>query len=212
MVVGALMGGAALAAGPTAWTYLASARYRFAPAAVPARPVAIVLGAGVRSDGQPTLLLARRLDIAVELVRAGKVGAVLVSGDNRPCSGRETDVMTRYLVRRGVPEGAITADPAGYRTWDTCARARDSYGVRSAVIVTQSFHLPRAVALARAAGLDAVGVGDPSLAGRSRATAYGYVREFGANTKALRDAVLRPAPADTSTGAADEVERLAKAT
>ncbi|GAB3210401.1 SanA/YdcF family protein [Marinactinospora thermotolerans] len=186
--------GAALALAPTAWTYLASRRYRFAPETVPQRPVALVLGAAAW-NGEPSPLLARRLDVAADLLRSGRTRAILVSGDNRAVSGHETDVMTRYLVEQGVPREVIVADPAGYRTWDSCVRARDTFGVRAAVVVTQAFHLPRAVALCRAAGVDAVGVGDPSLGSRSRSTVYGYAREVGANAKALRDALLRVPPA-----------------
>jgi vancomycin permeability regulator SanA len=73
-------------------------------------------------------------------------------------------------------------------------RAHDVFGVRSAIVVTQRFHLPRAVALCRAAGIDAVGVGDHSLEARRRATVYGYLRELPAAFKALGDALFRPAP------------------
>ncbi|GAA1082899.1 SanA/YdcF family protein [Nocardiopsis composta] len=192
---GLALGGAALAAAaPTAWVYARAAGRRFAPEDVPERPVAIVLGAAMWPQG-PSPLLARRLDLAVRLHRAGRVRAVLVSGDNRPCSGNETDGMVDYLIEAGVPERAVAADPHGYRTWDSCVRARDVYGVDAAVMVTQAFHLPRAVALARAAGIDAVGVGDASSRARSRSTTTGYLREVGASAKALRDALLRPGPA-----------------
>ncbi|NYE49304.1 vancomycin permeability regulator SanA [Spinactinospora alkalitolerans] len=184
----AAVAGVALALAPTAWMYAASARRRFGAAEVPERPVAIVLGAAAWPDG-PSPLLARRLDLAAELLRSGKVRALLVSGDNRRESGFETDVMTDHLVRQGVPEEAITADPAGYRTWESCVRARGAYGVTAATVVTQSFHLPRAVTLCRAVGVDAVGVGDPSLARRSRSTGYGYLRELGANARAVCDVV-----------------------
>src|SRR5699024_417927 len=76
-------------------------------------------------------------------------------------------------------------------------RVRDLYGVREAVMVTQSFHLPRTIALARTAGIDAVGVGDRSMSARRRSTVIGYAREAGASGTALRDALLRPAPAHT---------------
>ncbi|WP_116244224.1 vancomycin high temperature exclusion protein [Nocardiopsis sp. FIRDI 009] len=183
-----------LALAPFAWTYLASAGRRRSPLTVPYRPVAVVLGAAAWDDG-PCPLLARRLDIAVRLFEEGRVGRIIVSGDNREVSRRETDTMTEYLVAHGVPADRIDADRYGYRTWDTCVRVRDLFGVAEATMVTQSFHLPRTVALARAAGIDAVGVGDPSLGGRRRSTVVGYAREVGAAVRALRDAVRRPAPA-----------------
>ncbi|MFC4866914.1 MULTISPECIES: SanA/YdcF family protein [Streptomonospora] len=186
--------GAAAALGPTAWSYLASGGRRTRLGRVPIRPVAIVLGAAVWPTG-PSPLLEGRIDIAARLFREGTVRAVLVSGDNRPVANRETDTMAAELVERGVPEDAVVADPHGYRTWDTAVRARETYGVDRAIVVTQVFHLPRAVALCRAAGVDAYGVGDPSFRRRPRSTAVGYLREIGANTKALGDAVLQPAPA-----------------
>ncbi|MBB4930068.1 vancomycin permeability regulator SanA [Lipingzhangella halophila] len=199
--------GGVLALAPTVWVYLASAGCRFGVESVPPRPVAIVLGAAVWPSG-PSPLLARRLRMAARLWHSGRVGAVLVSGDDRPEAGQETTTMTRFLVELGLPERVIVADPHGYRTWDTCVRAREVFGIDRAIVVTQAFHLPRTVALCRAVGVDTVGVGDPSLVRRSRSTAYGYVREVGANAKALRDAVLRPAPA--RTGPPGERSRLAQ--
>ncbi|MFV2197676.1 SanA/YdcF family protein [Nocardiopsis sp. LOL_012] len=185
-----------LALAPLAWTYLASAGRRKRADRVPHRPVAVVLGAAAWPEG-PSPLLARRLDLAVRLYDERRVDAVIVSGDNREVSRRETDTMTRYLVARGVPADRVRADPHGYRTWDTCVRVRELFGVDAATMVTQAFHLPRTVALARAAGIDAVGVGDASLGARRRSTVIGYAREAGAAPKALRDALLRPAPAET---------------
>lgn len=207
--VAAGVGGAALA-GPTAWTYAATARRRFTPEEVPVRRVALVLGAAAWSSG-PSPMLARRLDLAARLLADGSVLAILVSGDNRAVSGYETDTMTDYLVQGGVPKERVVADPAGLRTWDSCVRARDVYGVRSVTVVTQAFHLPRAVAVARAAGLDAVGVGDPSLRRRSRATVRGYAREVAANTKAMRDVLVRSATAQDGPADPEGVRRLAEA-
>ncbi len=183
----------AVAAVPTVWVRLASARHRFDAASVPHHPVAVVLGAAVWPTG-PSPLLERRLRLAARLWRSGRVSAILVSGDDRPESGCETTTMVGFLVGLGLPEEVVMADRQGYRTWDTCVRAHDTFGVDRAIVVTQAFHLPRTVALCRAAGIDAVGVGDPSLAGRSRSTVYGYVREVAANAKAMRDAARRSPP------------------
>ena len=188
------LGLGAIVLGPYAWIRLAVAGRRPDIETIPHRPVAVVLGAAAWNDG-PSPLLARRLDLAVRLMTEEKVDRVLVSGDNREVSNRETDTMTRYLVEHGVPADRIEADPYGYRTWDTCVRVRKWYGVDAATMVTQSFHLPRTVALARAAGIDALGVGDASLGARGRSTVIGYLREVPAAAKALKDAVLRPAPA-----------------
>jgi vancomycin permeability regulator SanA len=181
--------GPLLVATPLAGFALCTRRRRTTAGRAAARPVAMVLGAGLRRDGHPTLLLARRLDAAVDLYRRGTVDAVLVTGaDDEPGS------MRRYLRAAGVPAEKVVEDDAGFRTWDSCVRAHEVYGVRSAIVVTQAFHLPRAVVLCHAAGIDAVGVGDPSLPARRTATVYGWLREVPAAVKALRDVLLRPAP------------------
>jgi vancomycin permeability regulator SanA len=114
---------------------------------------------------------------------------VLVSGaDDEPAS------MRAYLLGAGVPDAKIVCDEAGVRTWDSCVRARQVYGVRSAIVVTQVFHLPRAVVLCRAAGIDAIGVGDASLPVRRTATVYGWLREVPAAVKALGDTIFRRPP------------------
>lgn len=182
---------------PTVWTYLASRGRRFDTAQCPARPVAVVLGALVTTQKIPAPLLRQRLDVAAELYHAGTVCSLIVSGDNRAVANRETDAMATYLQHvRQVPTSAVVADPRGYRTWDTCRHvASGTVGPahRSAVFVTQAFHLPRTIALARAAGIDAVGVGAASAAVRRRPTYYGYVREVGATARALLDVLVRRA-------------------
>jgi vancomycin permeability regulator SanA len=178
-----------LAAIPLAWFAVSTDGRRTTVDRAQARPVALVLGAGLRTDGRPTLLLARRLDIVTDLYLRGTVDAVLVSG-----ADEEPAAMRAYLLAAGVPDSKIVGDPAGVRTWDSCVRAREVFGVRSAIVVTQEFHLPRAVVLCGAAGIDATGVGDASLRARRTATVYGWLREVPAAIKALGDAFLRPAP------------------
>ena len=178
-----------LAATPFAWLAASTDARRTTAERADARPVAMVLGAGLRRDGRPSLLLARRLDVAAGLYHRGTVDAVLVTG-----ADAEPAAMRAHLVAAGVPDAKIVEDAAGFRTWDSCVRAHEVFGVRSAIVVTQEFHLPRAVALCRAAGIDATGVGDPSLRARRAATVYGYLRELPAAFKALGDALLRPAP------------------
>jgi vancomycin permeability regulator SanA len=178
-----------LVATPLAWFAASTDGRRTTADRAEARPVALVLGAGLRRDGRPTLLLARRLDIAADLYHRGTVDAVLVSGaDDEPVA------MRAYLLAAGVPDAKIVGDAAGFRTWDSCVRAHEVFGVRSAIVVTQEFHLPRAIALCRAAGIDATGVGDASLQARGLATVYGWLREIPAAVKALGDTIFRPAP------------------
>ncbi|NUP30606.1 MAG: DUF218 domain-containing protein, partial [Streptomycetaceae bacterium] len=153
-----------------------------------------VLGAVIK-DGEPSRLLARRLDVALDLYRAGKVKVLLVSGDNGRDSYNEPDVMRRYLVARGVPEKQVVADYAGFSTWDSCVRAKKVFGVDRVIVVTQTFHLRRALALCDAAGVAAYGVGDDSLHGELiGVTLYGGFREVFAAYKALGEAVLKPEP------------------
>ncbi|MFC5180632.1 SanA/YdcF family protein [Actinomadura harenae] len=179
---------------PTGWAYADTARYRHTPADVPETPVALVLGAGI-ANGKPSPLLARRLDLAAELYRRGKVKVLLVSGDNRVKEYDEPTTMRDYLMRAGIPKDRIVRDFAGLDTWDSCVRARTIFGVRRVTVVTQRFHLPRAVALCRAAGIDAYGVGDQSMGGgRTDATINGYLREPLAMLKAVGSVALKPGP------------------
>jgi vancomycin permeability regulator SanA len=158
---------------------------------VPPTDVAVVFGAGLW-DGQPSPYLAHRLDAAAELYRAGRVRVVLVTGDNSRTDYDEPDAMRAYLEARGVPDGRIVSDYAGFDTWDSCARARRIFGVDRAVLVSQDFHIRRALALCAAAGVDAYGVGVAEP--RDATWWYGGVRELVAAGKAAVDAALRPDP------------------
>ncbi|MBB4930070.1 vancomycin permeability regulator SanA [Lipingzhangella halophila] len=179
---------------PFAWLTFTTSEHRSSVGDAPERPVAIVLGAGLAEDGSPATLLSRRLDIAAELYDRGTVQAVLVSGDNSREGYNEPDAMHDHLVAAGVPAAHVVGDYAGFSTWDSCARANRVFGVDSAIVVTQEFHLPRAVRLCQAAGVDTAGVGDASGEVRTIATVYGYVRELPAAFKAALDTVLTPEP------------------
>lgn len=120
--------------------------------------VAVVFGAGLTADGRPSDMLHDRLSVAARLYETGKVGSVLVSGDNRFENYSEPDVMRRALVDEfGVPEEDVHSDHAGRRTYDTCVRAHDLWGVRRAVLVTQEYHLPRALMTCSALGIESQG-------------------------------------------------------
>jgi SanA protein len=155
MVLGGVL--LVVVAGSVTWTYIASGGHRYDVADAPSAPVVIVFGAKVR-DGRPLPFLAGRLDMTVELIRAGKAKSILVSGDAAGSSGDETRAMTEYLVAKGIDSALITVDPHGLDTYDTCARAVQVYGISRALLVTQSYHLPRAVSLCRNLGMDADGV------------------------------------------------------
>jgi len=126
--------------------------------AVPAEHVAIVFGAGLTRDGQPTLILRDRVKTAVQLYLSGKVEKLLMSGDNQGVGHDEPGAMRDYAVSLGVPASAIVLDNSGDRTYDTCYRAKDIFGLDSALLVTQQFHMPRALFLCNMLGVQAVGV------------------------------------------------------
>ncbi|MFD7715172.1 vancomycin high temperature exclusion protein [Streptomyces sp. NPDC059814] len=176
---------------PATWMHsVADARVRTA-ADVPARQVAVVFGAGLW-DGKPSPYLANRLRAAAGLYRAEKVKVVLVTGDNSRAEYDEPDAMRTFLVEHGVPDSRIVSDYAGFDTWDSCVRARKIFGVEQAVLVTQGFHIRRAIALCRAAGIDAYGVGVDAT--HDATWYYGGTRELAASGKAALEALFRPDP------------------
>jgi SanA protein len=127
-------------------------------ASAPEAQAAIVLGAGVHPDGTLSPMLADRMQVGVELYKAHKVKKLLLSGDHGRVNYDEVNAMLRYATDRGVPDADIFTDHAGFSTYDTMYRARDVFRVKSAIVVTQGFHLARAVYTARAMGLEATGV------------------------------------------------------
>lgn len=169
-----------------AWAYIASAGHRYDLADAPTAPVAIVFGAEV-----DTPFLAGRLDVTVDLIKAGKAGAVLVSGNAAGTSGDETKAMTSYLTARGVAPAKIVVDPSGIDTYTTCARATKVFGVRRALLVTQSYHLPRAVSLCRGLGMDADGVAATCDCG-GLILFKNQVREWLATVLAIKDTIWPP--------------------
>lgn len=121
-------------------------------------PVALVLGAGVLADGRPSPVLEDRMRAAVELYRDGKVGKLLLSGDGLSDPNyNEAEIMRRLALRSGVPAEAILFDDQGVRTKESCARAVGYFSLQEAVVVTQSFHLPRALYLCDSLGLRVIG-------------------------------------------------------
>lgn len=124
----------------------------------PAERVAIIFGAGLRRDGTPTAMLRDRVLTGAQLYFSGKVEKLLMSGDNRFIDYNEPESMRQFALSVGVPDEAIVLDYAGRRTYDTCYRAGVIFGVKNALLVTQGFHLPRAVFLCNMLGLDTQGV------------------------------------------------------
>jgi vancomycin permeability regulator SanA len=164
--------------------------------AVPKRPVALVLGAGLNPDQTPSGMLADRLDAGAALLRTGKVRALLFSGDNGTPEHNELAAMKTYALGHGVPAGKIALDYAGFDTYDSCYRARAIFGVRSAVVVTQEFHLARAIFLCRAVGIDAVGLSEPDWGKYGSGMMFHQAaREVASRVKAVLDAFIQPKPA-----------------
>jgi SanA protein len=160
----------------------------------PKAPVALVFGAGLAPGGVPSAVLAQRLDAAIALWRAGKAEALLVSGDNSDRFHDETQAMRRYVLERGVPPRAVLGDASGLSTYDSCVRAHSVFGARRALLVTQRFHLTRALFIANSVGLDAWGV----AADEGRPTTRRYlVRETLSRVLALGMVLLRVEPAST---------------
>ncbi len=120
--------------------------------------IAIVLGAKVWENGEPSHALYDRIVTAVELYRAGRVKKILMSGDNPAENYDEPTAMKATAVKLGVPETDIVLDFAGRRTYDTCYRAKEIFGVQKATIVTQEFHQARSLYLCDSLGIDSIGI------------------------------------------------------
>ncbi len=140
-----------------------SSRYVYSSGSdVPHEPVAIVLGAMVLPDGTLSEVLKARVNTGIALYKSGKVKKLLMSGDNSTSHYNEPTAMKKYAVAHGVPAKDVIRDFAGFHTYDTCYRAKHVFGIAKAVFVSQAFHLPRAVYVARQLGIDAVGCVAPN--------------------------------------------------
>ena len=162
---------------------------------VPAERVAIVFGAGLLRDGTAGPVLRDRVETAVQLYQQGKVEKILMSGDNRFVEYNEPEAMRQYALDLGVPNDDIVLDYAGRRTYDTCYRASAIFQVDSAVLVTQGFHLPRALFLCNSFGIEATGVEANNTYFRKISRLYWNTRELFATTQAVWNVrVSKPFP------------------
>ena len=167
----------------------------FTKEGVPAGRVAIVFGAGLRYDGTPTAILRDRVQTAVQLYQLGKVNKLLMSGDNRVVDYNEPEAMRQYALRLGIPDEDIVLDYAGRRTYDTCYRASAIFQVNTAVLVTQDFHLPRAIFLCNWFGVESVGVESNNNYYRKISRFIWNTRELFATSQAVWDVyALKPVP------------------
>ena len=160
----------------------------------PKEPVAIVFGAGLLHTGEPTAVLRDRVQTAVALYQMGKVTKVLMTGDNSTEYYNEPAAMRQYAVELGLPDSAIVLDYAGRRTYDSCYRAKAIFGLSRVILVTQKFHLIRALFLCRNLGLRAVGVEANNITYRPASYLYWNIREIPARTVAMFDLLLKQEP------------------
>lgn len=161
----------------------------------PTRRAAVVFGAGLRYDGTPTAVLRDRVRTGADLYFGGKVEKLLMSGDNSTVYYNEPAAMRDYAISLGVPAKDIVLDYAGRRTYDTCYRAKAIFGLNSVILVTQPFHMPRAIYTCNLLGADAVGVPADKFNYRRMSLMFWNVRELGATVSALVDVHLtRPLP------------------
>lgn len=175
------------------------ARVRYDTSRIERSDAVIVLGAGLRPDGTPSTYLRRRVEAGAELYRAGVAATVILSGDAHDnADGARYDEpgsMRAWILDNdlGVPDGSMILDREGFNTTATCRRAHDLYGARTAVVVTQDYHLRRALYSCVEAGLDAVGVGVSAASAQPAQVTWWHVRELLASWKAaVRPARRRP--------------------
>ncbi len=157
---------------------------------LPNRKVAVVFGAGVKPDGQPSHMLEDRLLSAIELYEKGKVDYILVSGDNRWDHYNEPQAMADYLIKNGVPTQYIHMDFAGRRSYDTCIRAKTLWNVDEAILISQQYHLYRSLLVCNTLGVKS----DGYSASRRKYTSQtrNRIREFLAIHKSIIDLYIKP--------------------
>lgn len=159
---------------------------------IPERRVAIVFGAGVLPDGKPTPYLVWRVTTAAKLYKAGRVHKLLMTGDNSTKHYNEPMAMAKLAEKLGVKHGDIVLDYAGFNTYDSCYRAHAIFGVSQAIVVSQGYHLPRAVVTCDHLGVQSLGV-DALHTGRDFTVSY-IVREWASTDKAVFQLIAKPLP------------------
>lgn len=163
------------------------------PEAVPANEVGLVLGTSkYRRSGRPNPFFDHRLSAAAELYRRGKIRKLVISGDNGRKSYNEPRDMRDALVKMGIPEGDLYLDYAGFRTYDSVYRMKEIFGLSRFTVISQEFHNRRAITIARALGLTAVGFNAADVGGLSGLKVR--VRESLARVNALVDIFSKKKP------------------
>lgn len=152
----------------------------------------LILGAGIKDNGEPSDMLRDRLLTGIELYENGAAEIILVSGDNSRVDYDEVGVMEEFLIENGVPEDAIVKDHAGFSTYESLYRARDIFCAEKLIIVTQEYHLYRSLFVAEKLGLEAVGVSADLHTYRGQS--YRELREILARNKDFLYTILKPLP------------------
>lgn len=152
---------------------------------VPQNRAAIVFGAGLQKDGTPSPILRDRVATAASLYFEGKVEKLLMSGDNRFIDYNEPGAMKAYAVSLGVPSEDIVLDYAGRRTYDTCYRAKNIFGLDEAILVTQAYHLPRAIFTCEGIGIKVTGVASNLRNYQITSQRFWSIRELAASLVAV---------------------------
>ena len=152
----------------------------------------LVLGAGLQPDGKPSPMLSERIRTGVALYKAGASARLLMSGDHGTKGHDEVNAMKDAALAAGVPSEAVFMDHAGFSTYDSMYRARDIFGAKKLVVVTQEYHLPRALWIARRMGLEAVGVACDTQ--RYSGQLYRELRELLARDKDFVKCLKMPEP------------------
>ena len=152
----------------------------------------LVLGCGVREDGTPSLMLRDRLETGIALYEAGAAPKLLMSGDHGRKEYDEVNLMKKYAVERDIPSADIFMDHAGFSTYESMYRAKDIFCAEKVIVVSQRYHLPRALYVAEKLGLEAYGV--PAQEVEYRGQAYREFRETLARAKDFCTAVVQPLP------------------
>ncbi|PIE34846.1 hypothetical protein CSA56_06600 [candidate division KSB3 bacterium] len=155
---------------------------------------ALILGAKAYAGGRLSHMLEDRVLTGLELYRQGKVQKLLLSGDHGRKDYDEVNAMRNYLLEKGVPAQDIFMDHAGFNTYSSMYRARDVFQVHDVIIVTQKFHVTRAVYIARSLGLDAVGMIADRRIYMTACQVKSDIREVLARVKAFVDVIRRAKP------------------
>jgi len=182
---------------PMAYTFVSTRGQRYdlngaLVSRVPYHEVAIVFGAGIQKDGTPTPYLRYRIETAAKLYKAKRVSKLLMSADNSAQSYNEPIAMKNYAQKLGVTASSIVLDYAGFNTYDSCYRAHAIFGLKEATLVSQGYHLPRAMTTCKGLGVQNVGVIAEHPA-RDYTVNY-ILREFLSTDKMMFQLIFKPHP------------------